>query len=98
MRSGGAVKKEEVVESIDKAGLTIHEANARAWNTAFNPTMYGWPSSIASIVAIPVLNMASIGHFVSAVVVSQISPSVFDTLSNLSPSKDKDDDSGGTSP
>ena len=93
------MKKEDVVESLDRAGMTIHEANARAWNTAFNPTMYGWPSSIASIVAIPVLNMASIGHFVSATVVGQISPSVFDTLSNLSPNKDdKGDDTGGTSP
>ena len=89
------MKKEDVVESLDRAGLTIHEANARAWNTAFNPTQYGWPSSIASIVAIPVLNMASIGHFVSSVVVSQVSPSVFDTLSNLG---GKNDNDSGTNP
>lgn len=82
------MKKEDAVDSIDRAGETIHEVNARVWNTALNPTQYGWGSSIASIVAIPVLNFAVLGHLVSSAVVNQISPTVFDTLSNLTPNKD----------
>lgn len=88
------MKKEDAVDSLDRAGLTINDINARVWNTALHPTQYGWGSSIASIAAIPVLNLASIGHLVSSAVVRQISPGVFDTLSNLSPGKG--DGNGGT--
>lgn len=82
------MKKEDVVASVDRAGNTINDLSARVWTTALNPTQYGWASSIASIAAIPVLSTASIGQMVSAAVVSQISPSVFDKLPNLSPGKD----------
>ena len=77
------MKKEEVVESIDRAGEKINDLNARAWNTALNPTEYGWVPSIASIAAIPVLSAASIGQLVSSAVVRQVSPSVFDRISNF---------------
>ena len=82
------MKKEDAVEQLDRAGHMITDLNAKVWNTALNPTEFGWGSSVASIVAIPVLSAASIGQLVSAAVVRQISPSVFDTLSNLSPGKD----------
>jgi hypothetical protein len=78
------VKKEDAVEGLERAGQTINDVNARVWDTALHPTQYGWGYSLASIAAIPVLSAASLGHLVSYAVVSQISPSVFDKLSNLS--------------
>ncbi len=77
------MKKDDVVREIDEAGLKINDLYARAWNTAFNPTEHGWGPSVASAVAIPVLSFASIGQFVSSAVVKQVSPSVFDAISNL---------------
>jgi hypothetical protein len=77
------VKKEEVVESVERAGHTISELYVRAWDTALHPTQYGWPSSIASMVLIPVLSTASIGQMVSSAVVSQVPADVYDTISNL---------------
>jgi hypothetical protein len=85
------VKKEDAVETIDRAGQTINDLNAKVWNTALNPTEYGWVPSIASIAAIPVLSAASIGQLVSSAIVRQVSPSVFDTLSNLGGKKDTGD-------
>jgi hypothetical protein len=38
--------------------------------------------SIASIVAIPVLSMASFGRMVGSAIVEQLPPSVFDSVSN----------------
>jgi hypothetical protein len=85
------VKKEDAVDSLERAGHMINDVNARIWNVALHPTEYGWPQSIASIAAIPVLSAASVGQLVSEAVVRQISPSVFDQLSNFGQSK-KDDD------
>jgi hypothetical protein len=86
------VKKEDAVANLEQAGQMINDVNARIWNVALHPTEYGWPQSIASIAAIPVLSAASIGQMVSEAVVRQISPSVFDSVSNLGQSK-KDDSS-----
>lgn len=83
------MKKEEAVESLERAGLTISDLYSRAWATALYPTQHGWPTSIACIVAIPALSMASLGQMVSAAVVSQIPPDVFDTLSNVGKPKDE---------
>jgi hypothetical protein len=87
------VKKEEAVESIEQAGRTINDVNGQVWTMALNPTHYGWGKSIASIAAIPVLSAASVGQMVSEAVVRQISPNVFDQLSNFGQTKPKDDDS-----
>jgi hypothetical protein len=86
------VKKEDAVANLEQAGQMINDVNARIWNVALHPTEYGWPQSIASIAAIPVLSAASIGQMVSEAVVRQISPTVFDSVSNLGQSK-KDDSS-----
>ena len=91
---GGRLKKEEAVENVERAGQMINDVNARVWSTALNPTQYGWASSLASIAAIPVLSAASLGQMVSEAVVKQISPNVFDRLSNFGQSG-KDD--GGKS-
>jgi hypothetical protein len=89
------VKKEEAVASIEEAGRTIQEVNAQIWSTALNPTHYGWGKSIASIAAIPVLSAASVGQMVSEAVVRQISPAVFDQVSNFARPTKKDDDTTG---
>ena len=75
------MKKEEAVESLERAGNTINDLYTRAWSTALYPTQHGWGTSIACMVAIPALSMASLGQLVSAAVVQQIPPGVFDTLS-----------------
>ena len=77
------MKKDDVVREIDEAGFKINDLYARAWNTALHPTEYGWAPSVASVVAIPVLSFASLGQLVSSAVVKQVSPGVFDALSNL---------------
>src|SRR5437868_5685390 len=82
-RPGGSVKKEEAVEAIERAGLTIHDLNARVWTTALNPREHGWGQSLLSIAAIPIVNAASIGQLVTSVIVKEVPSSVFDTVSNL---------------
>ena len=77
------MKKEEAVESLERAGQTVNDLYTRAWTTALSPTEHGWGPSIASIAAIPVLSMASIGHMVSSAVVKQVPPNVFDSVSNI---------------
>ena len=89
------MKKDEAVESVERAGHMINDVNARIWNMALNPTQYGWASSLASIAAIPVLSAASVGQLVSEAVVRQVSPAVFDQLPNFGQSKKKDDGTGG---
>jgi hypothetical protein len=84
------LKKEDAVESVERAGQMIGDVNARIWDVALHPTQYGWTASIASIAAIPVLSTASLGQMVSEAVVKQISPNVFDQVSNFGQSK-KDD-------
>ena len=85
------MKKEEAVAGIEDAGRTINEVNTQVWSMALNPTHYGWGKSIASIAAIPVLSAAQLGQMVSEAVVRQISPSVFEQVSNFGQSKKKDD-------
>jgi hypothetical protein len=82
------MKKEEAVENLDRAGETISGFYVRAWDNALHPTEVGWATSIASIAAIPVLSAASIGQMVSAAVVKQVSPNVFDTISNFGKPKE----------
>jgi pyridoxal biosynthesis lyase PdxS len=77
------VKKEEAVESLERAGHTINGLYMRAWDTALHPTDHGWPSSIASAAAIPVLSAASIGQMVGSAVVQQLPSDLFDKLSNF---------------
>ena len=84
------MKKEEALETIERAGNTINEMHTRAWSTALYPTEHGWGPSIASIVAIPVLSLASIGHLVGSAVVQQIPSEVFDKVSDFAkPKSDK---------
>jgi hypothetical protein len=75
------VRKDEAVQKLDEAGEAINDLYTRAWATALYPTQHGWGSSIASIVAIPVLSMASLGRLVSSAVVQQVPPEVFDKIS-----------------
>jgi hypothetical protein len=85
------MKKEEAVADLERLGETINDLYMRAWNTALYPTQYGWGPSIASMVAIPVLSMASFGRMVGSAVVEQLPSSVFDTVSNLGkPDKPQD--------
>jgi len=77
------MKKEEAVESVERAGQTINGLYVRAWDTALHPTEYGWPSSIASAAAIPVLSAASLGHMVGSAVVQQLPSDLFDSISNF---------------
>jgi hypothetical protein len=81
------VKKHEAVEGLERAGQTINEVNARVWAVALNPTEYGVLPSLASIVAIPVLSMASVGQLVSHAVVRQIPDSVVEGITSFGQSK-----------
>ena len=84
------MKKEDAVNKLDRAGQTISELHASAWNTALHPTQYGWGSSIFSFVTIPVLSAASIGHLVTSAVTKQINPDTFEKLTSLGASKPDD--------
>lgn len=77
------MKKHEAEEKLERAGARINDLNASAWNTALHPTNYGWMRSIASVVTIPVLSAASIGHLVTSAVVKQIEPDTFEKMTNL---------------
>jgi hypothetical protein len=77
------MKKEEAVAALEEAGQTINEVNTRMWTTALNPSEHGWPASLLSAATIPITNTASIGHLITQAVVKQVSPSVFDAISNL---------------
>ncbi len=83
------MKKNDAMDTMDRAGQTINDLYSRAWGTALYPTQHGWGPSIASMAAIPVLSMASFGHMVSSAVVQQVPSSVFDTLSNVGKSNDE---------
>src|SRR2546430_2213909 len=61
-------------------GLTSY---ASAWNTALNPTRFGWGSSILSIASIPVLSAASIGHMVTSAVVKQVDANTFERITEF---------------
>ena len=77
------MKKDEAVDKLDRAGFTINDLNARAWNTALNPTSHGWASSILSLATIPVLSAAFIGHLVSSAVVKQIDAKTFERITEF---------------
>jgi hypothetical protein len=83
------MKKEDAVDQLDRAGHAINDLNASAWNTALNPTQYGWGSSILSMASIPVLSAASIGHLVTSAVVKQVSPTIIERLTEFPRDKDE---------
>jgi len=86
------MKKEEAIESLERSGAEISDLYTRAWSTALYPTEHGWGKSVASMVMIPVLSMASLGQMVSSAVVQQVPSSVFDTISNVGkPDKPKEE-------
>src|SRR5688572_29046656 len=72
------MKKADAEDKLAKAGFTINNLNASAWNTALHPTRYGWGSSLLGIVSIPVLSAASLGHMVAAAVTSQVGDDTFE--------------------
>ena len=83
------MKKEDAVAAIDRFGEEIHDLNARVWTTALNPSTHGWGSSLLSVAAIPVVNAATIGQLITSVIVKEVPPGVFDTVSNIgSPKKE----------
>jgi hypothetical protein len=77
------MKKDDAVDKLDRAGNAINDLNASAWNTALNPSRYGWASSIFSAATIPILSAASIGQLVSSAVVKQINPDTFERLTEF---------------
>ena len=83
------MKKEEAENKLAQAGATIHGLNASAWNTALQPTRYGWGASLLSVVSIPVLSAASLGHLVAAAVTSQVNPDTFEKLTTLGQTEKK---------
>jgi hypothetical protein len=85
------MKKDEAVNQLDRAGSAINSLNASAWNTALHPTRYGWISSALSVVSIPVLSAASIGHMVTSAVVSQVNPETFERITSLGADKPSGD-------
>jgi len=83
------MKKDDAVERLERAGNKINDLNASAWNTALNPTQFGWASSIFSAATIPILSAASLGQFVSSAVVKQIRPDVIERLTEFPRNKGK---------
>jgi hypothetical protein len=77
------VKKDDAISRLDRAGETINNLSASAWNTALHPTQHGWVSSIFSIASIPVLSAASIGHLVTSAVVGQVDADTFERITTL---------------
>jgi hypothetical protein len=77
------MKKEDALDKLDHAGQKINGLYGSAWNTALNPTRYGWASSIVSLASIPVLSAASIGHMVTSAVTSQINADTFEKITTL---------------
>ena len=85
------MKKEDAQDQLERAGNKIHGLYASAWNTALNPTQYGWGNSIFSLASIPVLSAASIGHMVTAAVTNQINPDTFEKITTLGAAPRTDD-------
>jgi hypothetical protein len=77
------MKKEDAVNKLENAGHKINGLYGSAWNTALNPTRYGWGSSILSLASIPVLSAASIGHLVTSAVTNQINADTFEKITSL---------------
>ena len=74
------MKKEDAVDQLERAGHTINDLSASAWNTALHPTEHGWASSLLGLVSLPVLSAASLGQLVSTAVVKQINKDTFERL------------------
>lgn len=77
------MKKEDAQSQLNRAGEEINNLNASAWNTALNPTQYGWAKSLVSIVTIPALSAASVGHLITAAVVNQVDANTFEKITTL---------------
>ena len=77
------MKKGDALDKLDQAGNTINSLYGSAWNTALNPTRYGWGSSLIGVVSIPVLSFASLGHLVGSSVVKQVSDDTFEKITTL---------------
>lgn len=75
--------KSDAVERLDHLGQKINGLQASAWNTALNPTQYGWASSIVSAATLPILGVASIGQLVSSAVVKQANPRIIERLTEF---------------
>ena len=43
------MKKEDAENKLAQAGATIHGLNSSAWNTALQPTRYGWGASLLRV-------------------------------------------------
>jgi len=83
------MKKEDAVNRLERTGEKINGLYSSAWNTALNPTQYGWGSSILSIASIPVLSAASIGHLVTSAVVKQVDSNTFERLTGFGGESDE---------
>jgi hypothetical protein len=77
------MKKDDALNKLDQAGNTINALYGSAWNTALNPTRFGWGSSLVSVVSIPVLSFASLGHLVGSSVVKQVPDDTFEKITTL---------------
>jgi hypothetical protein len=77
------VKKGDALDKLDQAGNAINSLYGSAWNTALNPTRYGWGSSLIGVVSIPVLSFASLGHLVGSSVVRQVPDDTFEKITTL---------------
>ena len=77
------MKKDDALNRLHRAGETINDLAANAWNTALQPSQYGWVSSIVGIVSIPVLSAASIGHLVASAAVNQVDAKTFERITSL---------------
>jgi hypothetical protein len=83
------MKKNDAVDKLDRLGDKISGLHASAWNTALNPTQYGWANSIFSAATIPILSAASIGQLVGSAVVKQINPDIIERLTEFPDDKTK---------
>jgi hypothetical protein len=77
------MKKDDALNKLDSAGNQIHSLYGSAWNTAINPTTYGWGKSLLGVVSIPVLSFASLGHMVGSAVVRQVDDATFEKITTL---------------
>jgi hypothetical protein len=77
------MKKDDALNKLDSAGNQIHSMYGSAWNTALNPTSYGWGKSLLGVVSIPVLSFASLGHMVGSAVVRQVNDETFEKITTL---------------
>jgi hypothetical protein len=77
------MKKDDALNKLDQAGNTINSLYGSAWNTALNPTEHGWGKSLISVVSIPVLSFASLGHLVGSSVVKQVPDDTFEKITTL---------------